>query len=108
MFSSLESYGRQSYYDAHPRLQLYTKAGKYDIEVFAAYVAADNEDAWQLEFAGDEDLAAWAARAKARSGFASDVEVAAGDRVVTLSTCVNNNDEARFVVMGKLVPAAAR
>ncbi len=106
MFSSLEGYGKQSYYDAHPRLQLYTKAGDYDIEVFAAYEVPADGNAWRMEFASGEDMAAWAAEAKAGSGFTSDVQVAPGDRIVTLSTCVNNNDEVRFVVMGKLVPAA--
>ena len=41
---------------------------------------------------------------KSQSIFDSDTEVTIDDRVVTLSTCTYEYDNARFVVQGKLVP----
>jgi len=38
------------------------------------------------------------------STFRSNVDLEVGDRVVTLSTCSYEFDDARFVVVGKLVP----
>ena len=44
---------------------------------------------------------------KSQSDFQSDVEVTGNDRVITLSTCTYEYDNARYVVMGKLVPLDA-
>ncbi len=40
---------------------------------------------------------------QSQSDFTSDVEVTENDRVITLSTCTYEYDNARFVVQGKLV-----
>jgi len=41
--------------------------------------------------------------AKAESTFQSDVEVGIDDQIVVLSTCTYEFDDARYVVIGKLV-----
>ena len=41
---------------------------------------------------------------KGFSDFDCDVEVGPEDRIITLSTCTYEYDNARYVVMGKLVP----
>ena len=59
-----------------------------------------------LSFASAEEYAAWVAKMKSQSTFTSDTEVTVDDRVITLSTCTYEYDNARFVVQGKLVPLA--
>jgi sortase B len=102
MFASLDKYRKQSYYDKHPVIYLYTPSGNYAIELFSAYV----RDASLLphDFDSPEDFLAYAEKVKSLSDFRSDVTVGAGDRIVTLVTCNYNYDDARYVVHGKLVP----
>ena len=47
---------------------------------------------------------AWLNKMKSQSVFTTDTDVTVDDRVVTLSTCTYEYDNARFVVQGKLVP----
>ncbi len=76
MFGYLENYEQQSYYEAHPVVYLLTPEGNY---------------------------ASWLAEQRTRSDFSAPVEVERGDRVVTLSTCAYDFQDARYVVLGKLV-----
>lgn len=103
MFNSLTNYKDQSYYDAHPVLYLNTPTINYKIEVFSAYICNYDSDTYTRDFYSAEDYAAWLAKMSSQSDFVSDVEVTANDRVVTLSTCTYEYDNARFVVQGKLV-----
>lgn len=101
MFSGLDNYKKQEFYDSHPTILLLTPEQNYKIEVFAGYVASVEEDAWELGFtlAGYEE---WLAETKEKSCFSSQVTPKTTDRVVTLSTCSYEFDNARFVVVGIL------
>lgn len=102
MFQPLVNYKKQEYYDAHPRMLLMTPQQNYTIEIFAGYVAAADADAWRLWFATDEDLEAWLQQSVASSCFTSTVTPAVTDRIITLSTCTYEFDDARFVLLGVL------
>lgn len=101
MFSGLDNYKKQEFYDTHPTILLMTPARNYKIEVFAGYVASVEDDAWELGFtaAGYED---WLTAAKDKSCFTSAIEPGVSDKVVTLSTCSYEFNNARFVVVGVL------
>lgn len=102
MFSGLDAYKSQEYYDAHPQILLLTPEENYVIEIFAGYVASVIDDAWQIGFASDADFKDWLARAIDRSCFDSDITPAATDRTITLSTCSYEFNNARFVLLGIL------
>lgn len=103
MFADISEYKQQDFYDEHPTGMILTPEGNYLVEFFAGYVASTSGDSWQLNFTDDE-FESWLSRAKNRSRFASDVEVTARDRVVTLSTCTYEYEDARFVLVGVLRP----
>jgi SrtB family sortase len=109
MFSELTQYQEQAYYDAHPDMLLVTPDGGFIVEVFAAFVASPNEPGsdtspWLIRWEDDAEYAAWLTAMRERSLCQTDVAVSKTDRVLTLSTCINNGRD-RFIVMGKLVPA---
>ncbi|MDR1589134.1 MAG: class B sortase [Oscillospiraceae bacterium] len=106
MFWTLSLYRNQSFYNAHPAFRLLTTDGNYEIRLFAGYVAATSNEAWRVYFSSDDDFLEWIASLKAGSAFSADVPVGADDRVVTLSTCVYDFNDARYVLFGKLVPVA--
>jgi sortase B len=105
MFWTITQYKSQSYYNAHPVFMLVTPEGNYEIQLFAGYIVGTGDDAWRLEFVSDEDYYSWIESSWARSTFSANIPLSAEDRVVTLATCTYEYTDARYVLVGKLVPA---
>lgn len=102
MFSGLDKYKKQEYYDAHSIGLLMTPGGNYEVKFFAGYVASVDNMAWDVVFGSDAEFEAWLESSRERSCFESDVPVAVTDRILTLSTCSYEFDNARFVLLGVL------
>ena len=88
MFASLAGYKDQAYYDEHPTLMLMTPDENYTVALFAGYVASVDE--------------AWLIQAQERSTFDGGVTPTSNDRILTLSTCSYEFNNARYVVLGVL------
>ena len=101
MFAVLDGYKNQLFYDEHPVALLLTPDGNFTLEFFAGYVANVEEDAWQLGFTL-QGFADWLATSAERSCFESSITPAVTDKVVTLSTCSYEFNNARFVLVGIL------
>ena len=102
MFSGLTKYKKQDYYEEHPAGLLITPECTYRIEFFAGYVAGVDEAAWKIGFQSDEEYEMWLKEAKEKSWIKSPLSPAVTDRVLTLSTCSYEFDNARFVLLGVL------
>jgi len=105
MFSTLMEYKTQDFYEKHSQMILLTPEGNYTIDLFAGYVTDVKADSWKLWFASNTEFEKWIRETQSKSTFQSEVEVSTTDRFVTLSTCSYEFDNARYVVIGKLVPA---
>ena len=104
MFAGLSQYGTAGYYAQHPEIILDTPEGSYSLQVFSGYVTPGNSDSYQLEFRDDAEFEQYLEKVRLLSDFSSDVTVTGQDRIVTLSTCTYDYDDARYVVHCKLVP----
>lgn len=104
MFSVLESYKDQTFYDSFPEMDLYTTSGDYTIELFAGVITSGDYKFIRINFEDDIDFLSYVISMRLMSTFESPVEVGPNDRIVTLSTCVYDFDNARYVLFGKLVP----
>ncbi len=104
MFRTLLNYKKQSYYDKYPEMYIYTPSGDYKLLIFAAYETKSDDTAYGKIFSekGFNNLLSHAMK---KSKIKTDVNVGVGDKLVTLSTCAYSSKNARFIVMGKLVPA---
>lgn len=100
MFSGLTKYKEQEFYDAHPTILLMTAEQNFRIKVFAGYVTTVNDDAWKIDFDSDEKFEQWFQRTKELSCIKSKITPAVTDRIITLSTCSYEFDNARFVLIG--------
>lgn len=100
MFSGLTEYKKQEFYDTHPTILILTPEQNYRIEIFAGYVANVKDNAWKVDFGTDTVFEDWQKSVKERSCFDSDITSAVTDRIVTLSTCSYEFDNARFVLHG--------
>lgn len=105
MFGELTGYKEQAFYDAHPQMLLVTPQGRFTVELFSGYVVSVEENAWVLGFSTPEEWEQWLDETKKRSVFRSEVHPSVQDRVLTLSTCSYEFENARFVVHGILKQA---
>ena len=103
MFSDIAKYKDQTFYENHTTGMILTPTENYQIEFFAGYVAsADDESAWKVTFATEDEYVDWLNETVGRSLFKSEVIPTAKDRVITLSTCSYEFNNARFVLVGRL------
>jgi len=102
MFGVLKNYRDQEFFDANPQIFLYTPERDYIIEIFAGNVAHSVRDHPPLHFETDEEFLDYINHLKRTSVFSTDVEVSAGDRIVSLVTCTYDFDDARLIIVGKL------
>ena len=63
-----------------------------------------DSDTYTFRFDSPENYAAWLQRMIDQSDFKSNMHLTTNDRIVTLSTCSYEFYDARYVVLGKLVP----
>ncbi len=103
MFGTLSNYKEQSYYDEHPIMWLLTPDGNYKVELIAGYVTSSTSEIYSIGNT-EEEMFALAEQSIEKSTFASDFQVSQGDRFVTLSTCSYEYDNARYVLIGRLIP----
>lgn len=102
MFASLLEYKNPGYFEAHPRILLVTREHRYCLELFAGIVTHASSADWKMNYADRDGFAAWLDSVKERSVFDSPVVPMAEDRVVSLSTCTYEYDDARFLILGVL------
>ncbi len=103
-FASLTNYREQKYYDEHPVMYISTPDMNYRLELFAAFLTDADSEVYTFNFGSEAEYSAWLQRMVAESDFHTDVQLSTRDRVVTLSTCSYEYYDARYVVLGKLVP----
>lgn len=102
MFASLMDYRDPGYYEEHPVMYLYTPGKRYCLELIAGYTTDINDIVFEVP-ASKSDREAILAYADKASSFVSGVKVAPEDRLVILSTCSYAYDDARYVVIGRLI-----
>lgn len=102
MFGSLPNYKDQEYYDEHPVMYLLTPGQNYKIELVAGYITPSDSDTYSLPNTAEEKKA-FLEHALQESTFISSVSVNETDSFVTLSTCSYEYENARYVVVGRLI-----
>lgn len=103
MFGTLTNYKEQTYYDEHPLMWLLTPNGNYKVELISGYVTSSTSEIYSFGQT-QEEVFVLAEQSIEKSTFASDFQVSQGDRFVTLSTCSYEYDNARYVLIGRLIP----
>lgn len=103
MFGSLRDYRQQSYYEEHPVLWIVTPELAYRVDLLAGCVtAADSDDYNLLETVNE--LQNLLSKLTDKSTFKSRLDPSVAERIVVLSTCTYDYDNARYIVVGNLLP----
>lgn len=107
MFADLHKFEDETFFDEHPYVTIYTPDAIRYYRIFAAYLYDDRH---LLDSFDCSDPAVFEAYIRnimeQRSLYChlnQDVEVKAGDRILTLSTCHGMGDEYRYLVQAVLV-----
>ena len=103
MFGVLKYFREQAFYDANSIMYIHTPERDYQLAIFAVHLVNSSIEQPTTYFRDDEHFAEYLRKTKSRSMISSDVEVSIEDRIVTLATCAYDFDNARLVVIGKLI-----
>ena len=106
MFAPLAGYRDQSYYEEHPVMWLLTPDRAWRIDLVAGMVVPSDSEVYEI-YSYPEELQAGLEYAVAQSTFEADgLDPESIEQIVTLSTCVYDFRDARYVVLGSLVEVA--
>ncbi len=109
MFSNLDKYKTLQGYKESPLITFSTLYDTYTFKVFAAFISTDSPatdggfNYTVSEFSSDAKFTEFIDEVRLRSLFNSDVSVQTDDKIITLVTCSHEFEDARLVVMGRMV-----
>lgn len=109
MFSVLEQYKTIEGYKKSPIIEFSTLYKSYIFKVFAVFIAtdspvSDNGFSYTVtDFSSDNKFGEFINEIKSRSLINTDVSVQTDDKILTLVTPTREFDNARLVVMGRMV-----
>lgn len=102
MFHSLIEYRDREYFEKHKKMMLITRDAKYELYIFGVVTIASDSDMYKFNFQSEGERQAYLDRIEENSEIDTGVSVSADDRIVMLSTCTYEFEDARLVVYGKL------
>lgn len=98
MFGTIKKYKNQSYYDNHKIMYYLMPEKSYKLELFAGYTTTIESNIYDLNKLDQNIINEF----KRQSNFKNDVIVNEEDKILTLSTCAYDYEDARYVLMGVL------
>ena len=104
MFGELNNYRKQDFYEKHSKLEIYTMEGEKSLVLLAAYLVDGSSNPFPTEFDTPDAFYSYIQEIKSKSFFMSKETAVPGNKLVILSTCAYDFDEARLAVVGYLKP----
>jgi len=104
MFASLPKWYSEEYWEEHPVMYLNTaENGNYKIEIFAAMEVPAGSEPYKFEFESKNSIENWLSWLNDSSAINTDIIITPEDHFVTMSTCAYSFENARTVVVGKMI-----
>ena len=104
MFACLKSLKDPAWTADHPKLKLYTPDDNYYLEVWAFLNEPSDSDIYLTNMTSEEKKAEYITLVEKLASYTTEVSVRTGDRLVLLSTCAYEYQNARYIVVCKMVP----
>lgn len=104
MFACLKELKDPDYCAKHPKLQLTTPDGKYDLEIWAFLNEPADSNIYLTNIEDESARQDYLDLIKKLADYTTDVKVTTEDRLVMLSTCAYEFENARYIVACKMVP----
>ena len=103
MFAPLVKYKNQNFFDEHQYGYMITPEGNYRIDFFAGFITTPKDDVYSTALQTENRFNSFVERCISSSDFKTDIKPEYGEKLVTLSTCTYEFDDARYVVVGRIV-----
>jgi len=103
MFSDLRKFLTRSYFDSHKKIIIYTEKKKLVYEAFSVYKTMEDSDAYDVRFSTDDEFYNHINMLINNSAIEFTGDGMDIQKIITLSTCTNNIEGERVVVIAKLV-----
>lgn len=100
MFAVLKHYKDSDYVKKHGRLEVITPTAKYHMDVVGFIQCKDDSDLYVM----NQSATTYDKLIRSSLKYGTDVEWTTDDKLVLLSTCAYDYDNARYILVGKLVP----
>ena len=105
MFKSLRGYTKETdYYKDHKTFELITPDKKYHLQIISSYITPATSDAYKYSFNNQAEKQAFINYSIKNSKISTGITATTNDKIITLSTCAYDYDEARYVVVCKAIP----
>lgn len=100
MFAALHYYANEDYFKEHPEFHVFTGEHHYVYRVLSAFVTDLNGIVYRSSFGSDEDFVYFLQVVAGLCPYETGCgELTANRKVITMSTCLGNDDDHRFVVV---------
>ena len=106
MFSELENYKEQSYYEKHQTYTLYTQSDVLEIKIEAAYIADATKESLPINFSSIKEREKYLNKVIESNILENKVNLNNEDKLITLVTCADIYDTSRLVLIGKVLNEA--
>ncbi|ADU25889.1 class B sortase [Ethanoligenens harbinense] len=103
LFGELKQFENLDFLNQHPVLYFGTADADRYWKIFAVYITDVNFYYINTSFPTDNDFTSLVSQMRAQSLFNTNVSVSSTDKILTLSTCTYEFENARFVIEARLV-----
>lgn len=102
MFGKLDRYKDKTLFEAYPSFYIYLPGKVLEYRIVSCYAGRTGSVAYTYQFSEVKDFQNFITKIISQSDYDTGIEVAEGDRIVTLSTCMNTDLNYRYLIHGKL------
>lgn len=103
MFADLEKYLDETFYKGSKYVYVFTEHDLLVYEIFSCRVVGLEDDCYTIGFTDDDAFNQWVFRMKTNSRYQTSLVQKANGKVITLSTCVRNDETSRIIVQAQLL-----
>lgn len=104
MFACLKELKDPEYCAKNPKLQLSTPEGEFDLEIWAFLNEPSDSSVYLPNVEEESDKQKYLDMIERIADYTTDVRVTTEDRLVMLSTCAYEFEDARYIIACKMVP----
>lgn len=103
MFNNLNKFKDADFFKNNNKIKITLNGKEFLYDVFSAYIVESDYDYLKTNFNNESDYQNYINDITSKSLYKSPIKVNSNDKIVTLSTCTYEFDDARMVIHGRLI-----